>query len=106
MSELKATPGPYELTERFDLIANLDTGYQVAVCTFIEGRFCDPPLVALHWDAVRANAHLLAASWEMYQALVAVRSLDDILRESGSRILTEMAREKLDVALAKARGES
>jgi hypothetical protein len=48
-----------------------------------------------------ANAHLLAASWEMYQALKAVRNFT----LSGDEDKWEPVEKKVRAALAKARGD-
>ena len=92
-SELKATPGPYHL------------GEAKSGRSYIYARNSEQPMkpeVRLGktnvTDEMRANAHLLAASWELYQALEA------LVEPTYLEPLSVMVN-RGKAALAKARGE-
>lgn len=61
-----------------------------------------------HWDASpdeeMANAHLIAAAPELYEALAEARSVIDVLVKDGFLGYAEQ-RDAADAALARARGE-
>ena len=57
-------------------------------------------------EQVRANADLIAAAPDLYEALEIVRDADEDCRRDGlPRILPAMVRARIDAALAKANGE-
>lgn len=80
MSELKATPGPWEITNLTDVFtptgatnrhgvtANDNDGWHVADCnmglTHVGDEYVD-----LEYEEKKANAHLIAAAPEMYKVL-------------------------------------
>ncbi|WP_445157622.1 hypothetical protein [Halomonas sp. E14] len=102
MSELKATPGPWQRSPSKEsggsFIEHIDAEYVSHVVAFVHAShgIFDPP-VATEEDA--ANAHLIAAAPELYEALEAARS---DMKKGG--ISTATMRKVVD-ALAKARGE-
>ncbi len=93
MSETKWTPGPWELADKYN-------------CTDV--RAVDGPYVAdcnasaaIDWRTKEANARLIAAAPELYEALENLRKLYDT--DEGCRSMPEY--QAAIAALAKARGE-
>lgn len=89
MSELKATPGEWQARDVFVVSDNGD-----AVVTGV-GK-------AGHDEEVRANAHLIAAAPELYEALKFMH--EESLRHHPSYRMSPAEAEVM-AALAKARGE-
>jgi hypothetical protein len=54
----------------------------------------------------RQNAPMLAASWDLYEALEMVRDADEDCKKDGLPTIPREARAKIDAALAKAEGRS
>lgn len=105
MTETKFTPGPWVAVDE-------GRGRDRNWCVMVpeESRF-GPYIATIHntADHAKANAHLIAAAPELYEALEAV--LD--LRENTSPFGGELQADRIDrtieaasAALAKARGES
>ena len=57
-----------------------------------------------HNKQMKANAHLLAAAPDLYEALEMVRDADEDCRKDGFDTIPPSARAKIDKALAKAEG--
>jgi len=101
MSELKATPGPYFRD------CNADMAFGVyAVVNGERKNIVNWQGLARPYSDGQANAHLLAASWEMYDALKAITDC------YGSGLSVDKFIEVVDdfmmegrAALSKARGE-
>ena len=108
-NELKATPGPYGTEKPFTgSTRNIDSYNAVRVYSHDPGPENDFTIgyaVDVDEPTRKANAHLLAASWELYHALEAVvedSGLQELIAAIGEEppfISTAVA------ALAKARGE-
>ncbi len=62
--------------------------------------------VHCYGDNAESNAHLIAASPEMFQALLMVRDADEDCIKDGVPGMPELARKRLDAAIAKAEGRS
>ena len=120
MTETKWTKGPWERMNEGDIFGPLggDSGdgvfadesdrWQVAVVDRCLA-FVDGELVELGKDCMRANAHLIAAAPDLYNALLSAEQsiaifmgVYDHRNESGAGYILTEAR----AALAKARGES
>jgi hypothetical protein len=54
----------------------------------------------------RQNAPLLAAAWDLYEALEMVRDADEDCKKDGFPTIPDIPRAKIDAALAKAEGKS
>jgi hypothetical protein len=96
MSELKATPGPYraEGPDRFRDFNILHDGDSLAIGAVVSNMRAP--------EEVKANADLLAASFDLYEVL------DEILTYSGganNALGDEYVMERAHAALAKARGD-
>lgn len=95
MSELKATPGPWYSAKgkgdsrRFIM----RDGKRLATTHLCRGQF-----------SAKANAHLIAAAPEMYEALMALQ--DDGDWRDGLWVPSKESVDKADAALKKARGEA
>lgn len=87
----KWTPGPWVVDDALDVVVRGTTNI-VALCfrTNPQGE---------------ANAHLIAAAPDLYEALEMVRDADDDARADGLNGLNALARRRIDCALTKARGE-
>jgi hypothetical protein len=57
-------------------------------------------------DPCEANARLIAAAPDLYEALEMVRDADEDCHKDGLPTIPPAARQKIDAALAKARGET
>lgn len=55
-------------------------------------------------DELVANAHLMGAAPELYEALVMMRDADDDCRHDGLQTIPQPARARIDAAIAKAEG--
>lgn len=101
MSETpKFTPGPWQRYERTDggFVITTQKGLTPAALANIVFRR------DLHEFA--ANAHLIAAAPELYEALEMVRDADEDCRKDGLPRTPDIARATIDRALAKAEGRS
>ena len=100
MSEIKFTPGPW-------LIAGESATFVYALGP--EGTnvfWCDVQAAGRERasrDELIANAHLIAAAPELYEALESARTWVD---ECGAQAGLQAILDEIDAALAKARGES
>ena len=91
MSE-KFTPGPWTVGRSTDCINQVE----------IE------PAIGRAYGAgeeVRANARLIAAAPDLYQALVMVRDADNDCRKDGLNTIPDVPRAVIDAAIAKAEGQ-
>ena len=93
-NKLKATPGPYK-AEAY----NKRMGSLISHGDISTGKTMGIVFAKLDETEARANAHLLAASWDLYHALEACRQL----MEKDGWIGKEMVNAR--AALSKARGE-
>lgn len=98
-SERKWTPGPWTISTENDVCTQIDGEYH-AVCT---DQFCYAPEVERE-----ANAHLIAAAPDLYEALEQAR--DTILELINARNSEAEGSDEdwvggINAALAKARGE-
>jgi len=109
MNDTKFTPGPWEASIRTgcfsvfpkDATPNCLAGADSEAIVFQSGRSDDRPYnYRLLTDEQEANAHLIAAAPEMYEALVIAQGY---LRTCGD---CEAGVDYLQEVLAKARGES
>ena len=105
MSELRATPGPWQRSLSKEtggsFIEHIDSQYVSHIVAFVHashGMF-DPPIPTKEDEA---NAHLIAAAPELYEALVALMDLESRDRVMPAGPEWDSAR----AALAKARGET
>lgn len=90
--ERKWTPGPWSISTENDVCAQIDGEYH-AVCT---DQFCYAPA-----SEQKANAHLIAAAPDLYEALDKVNRWFNGSENELGMILREAV-----AALAKARGEA
>ena len=106
MSKLKATPGPYEFESHENGCA-----FITSPTTNGRGDIADLYHVAGRQEIIvrkpnaEENGPLLAASWELYDALEMVRDADEDCKRDGLTTMPPIPRAKIDAALAKARGE-
>jgi hypothetical protein len=87
MSEAKFTKGEWKILDKYQVGINVDFGdgfFTVASCQV--------------FNEAKANAHLIAAAPEMYSEL---DELSGIIRRMG----VDSASDRIDLLLAKARGE-
>lgn len=108
MAETKFTPGPWESFNRDTCQVIYAKGYERAICqvdSYSKGFGPDR-------DERDANAHLISAAPELYEALKgAIGALEysvDCARDGGNNEDIDFAQSKLDAALlvlATARGE-
>lgn len=114
MSETKFTPGPWQVrfceSGGYDCMSDcfaVETNKGQLVTAVDCGDYGQFPCDVLS-DVVRekasANAHLISAATELYQALEALLSEIDLLGVDGFRLQDK--KEAADAALKKARGES
>lgn len=99
----KFTPGTWEVA--------LETGCRGVVASvsgtpkFVAVMFNDPDTPEN--EPMRfANAHLIAAAPDLYEALEMVRDADDDCHKDGLQTIPSVARSKIDAAIAKAKGDS
>lgn len=93
MSNTKFTPGPWDVYVGDDESIRIVTD---------ERRICD---VTIYLDEVDgANAHLIAAAPDMYEALKALRALVGTT-EADWQSLYEYSKKLADAAIAKAEGK-
>ncbi|TVR06676.1 MAG: hypothetical protein EA385_15270 [Salinarimonadaceae bacterium] len=99
-SENRASLGPYTIAEyrhgdavAFSIVAD---GVPLGTVYALKG---DPGRTRQ-----RANVSLLAASWDLREALEMVRDADNDCRADGLRTMPPIVRAKIDAALAKAGG--
>ena len=101
MSELKATPGPYTIRRT--------NWYTIQVMTGEEGNRVGICEASAFDTESEANAHLLAASWDLYHALDGLVKICRPMREEwlneASFVDAERDYRNALAALAKARGE-
>lgn len=100
MAETKFTPGPWSIEKPFD-----EPGTYI---TCANRRTSNPLVCKLHPVNIDANAHLIAAAPDLYEALELILELRG--KELGEWLLTLNAKhltlkEYAQAALAKARGE-
>lgn len=114
MGEARFTPGPWELVNGGDIFGPLggdsgdgvkaddNDGWQIAEVghypAFVGGEETE-----LGAECRRANAHLVAAAPELYEALEAL--LEDGVWAGCDWIPSDGAKQKAEQALSKARGE-
>lgn len=105
MSELRATPGPWQRSLSKEtggsFIEHIDSQYVSHIVAFVHAShdMFDPPIPTKEDEA---NAHLIAAAPELYEALVALMDLESRDRVMPAGPEWDAAR----AALAKARGET
>lgn len=102
MSELKATPGPWSVRDCPLKGAHTDAqdDGRIKLVDYTDGEY-EGTLAIVQTDCSQANASLIAAAPDLYEAL---QSLLDALDDNGScqyEALRELGRD----ALAKSRGE-
>lgn len=101
MNELKATPGPYEIQEYTNYI-----GWSICAPNTgcIAERWYSHTNFRMKDDLevqMRANAHLLAASWDLYHALAEIARPHKCTPQQFKAYAQDIASK----AMAKARGE-
>ncbi len=93
----KFTPGPWSISTESTVCKQIDAEHH-AICT---DQFCFAPA-----DEKAANAALIAAAPELYEALVEMLAASQPQRsDQPGFVYIGEAQEKATVALAKARGE-
>lgn len=119
MSELKATPGPWEFMNGEDIYGPLggdsgdgvrcdeDDGWKIAEVG-LYSSFTQDGLVELGEDCRKANARLISAAPELYTALESCKAaLMSVIQDGaiGFRGDVNLALLQADYSLSKARGE-
>lgn len=98
------TPGPWTVTETKhvpgDIDVNLGDDFRIYI-----------PLMAKNWDhakriRMKANAYSIAALPELLDALETWQVADNEVSQIAAHEMRRIAREKREVALAKARGQA
>ena len=111
MNEFKGTPGPWEVTNSTGGYAADEDDSHFSIATQRRDDFSRYHLAVTVGDLPelaqqeKANAHMLAASWDMWQALKAFMNLphlDDDVCEKGAGCKVCEAIESGKAALAKA----
>lgn len=116
MTQTKFTPGPWqyrphELDDWGTVRGpNGSDGYSAFICQAKDMRYMEDDYLnkcrSSKTDPWEANARLIAAAPELYEALEMVRDADEDCKADGFPTMPATARAKIDRALAKARGES
>lgn len=116
MREKRYTAGPWVAEEdREDILGHFDILDRGQHCVaHIDNQYVDPDIACANWlndygDAMRANAHLIAASPDLLEALEATNNLlGDLLDEGLGTLDAPVAVQIAEnsAALAKAYGES
>jgi len=106
MSDTKWTPGPwvYEPTD-YPGLEDTVAGQMGRVMQADHGDYTICQLCDFSEDEILANAHLIAAAPEIYEALQDTReTIQALINEGYNGYVSQ--RDRIDRALAKARGES
>lgn len=116
MNDKKWTDGPWQVINGFDVFGPLggdsgdgvqcddSDGWQVASCD-PRPSFVDDKLVDLGYNVAKANAHLIAAAPELYEALeCAMEWIDAVPSNTHLPAMPGFDRDWLDGVMAKARG--
>ncbi len=109
MNELKATPGPYAVETMYTPPKPMHRGNTVRIYSTDPGPAQEFHLgyaTNMDMETRDANAHLLAASWELYQALkMLLEDIQDYQRINHLGGESNASQVLARAALAKARGE-
>lgn len=102
---IRHTPGPWEIRRRSDGSMGITGAHYIPKgAPAIAGGFLHVCNLSgdVHHD--EANAHLIAAALDLYEALSMVRDADEDCRRDGLPTIPTPARAKIDAAIAKAEG--
>lgn len=93
------TPGPWSVGPQHVVRAVSESDSGARVTRFVAEAVLSAPLV----DGEReANARLIAAAPDLYEALCMVRDADEDCKRDGLPTIPDIARAKIDRAIAKA----
>lgn len=103
------TPGPWETREIAGNGANIPARMEIVAPEGEGAKKLIANIYGFSLPTGRANARLIAAAPEMYEALEELRDkvwrIIDLHRDSEARAAANMALERANAALAKARGD-